>query len=175
MQSRSKEGCTANLCSLHIIPMDKCNELWVEQMKAEGKSNVAIASKLDVHPATIGRIVNREDIKARIDYCRDLIAKEAYAKSVQNVVQVINEYNDPTDDPDNKITLQRKQHGFTASMKVLESIGIVSGNSMAPTINNILNIQNSNIISPVVENLLKQSLASLSMDNVIDSEVDKDS
>jgi len=152
--------------------MDKCKELWVEQMSAEGMSQSAIARKLNVHPVTIGRVVNREDVKAKIEYCRTLIAQEAYAKSVANVIKVINEYDDPIEDSNDKLALQRKQHGFTASMRVAESIGVLPSNSMAPAVVNVLNIQNNNYVSPLVESLLKQSLNKLDNSNVIDSERD---
>ena len=135
-----------------------------------------IAKEVGVCRGTVYNALGSSEIREKIDRVRNEIAEKAYQKAASNVINAINTYEDDVEEKkrNDKIEVMKKQHGFTASMDVLRSIGVLPSNAMAPQITNILNVQNNTIVSPVVERLLNQSLNSISADQVIDCEVDTD-
>lgn len=139
--------------------MDECTTLYMTQLAAEGLDQTAIAEKLGVHPATVSRNMSKETIKAKIEYCKALIVEKAYEASVNNIVDVIENYKSKVADKDDKDGLMRREHGFKASLRVAESMGLIESRSQAGFTANVL-IQNNtqNIISPLVDKALSHAL-----------------
>lgn len=142
--------------------MDPCTSLHMQQLAIEGKSQTEIAAILSVDPSTVSRNLSDESIKAKIAYCRNELVAKAYSKSVDNVVKVIEDYQTPAA---NKDELVRREHGFKASLRVMESMGLIESRTQPAFVQNILVQNNNQYISPLTEKALSQALT------VVDAEI----
>jgi len=144
-----------------------------EQLKTEVAALAAsdctireIAQKLDVSASTVNRVLKDSDVKDIVEECKTILASRTYKKSIENIVNVIEDYDKPVTEAqmiDGKLKgdlYQRKEHGFKASLEVGRSIGLLPSHTLAPQITTILNVQNNQYITPVVMKAIKLSLAS---------------
>jgi predicted transcriptional regulator len=139
----------------HYNTMNECNKLYLSQLAIEGHSQAAIADKMGISSATVSRTLSDDNIKAKIAYCRNEIVEKAYDKSVDNVVQVIQDYNNKATDKDG---LMRKEHGFRASMRMLESMGLIESRTSPSFIQNILIQNNQTVVSPLVDQVISSTI-----------------
>ena len=114
-----------------------------------GVSQTTIAQSLGVSQSTISRLVGKQDVKALIER-ESLRLLEAVPQAVENLKALVNEM--PNIPPEQ---VKRKELGLKASIKLLESAGMLNTLSPSPTFVNIVNA-GTTIISPVVERLLEQ-------------------
>ena len=134
----------------------KGEELYITQQTILDKPVKVIAEEIGKHPATIARILSKSDIKAQVEHYRNKIAQEAYGHSAENVIQVVQDYKKPAKSKD---AMMRREHGFKSSLRILESMGILESRSQPAFVQQIFNTQVNNLVSPVVDRLLEQSIA----------------
>lgn len=146
-----------SVVNLPYNTMDACEKLRVGQMVIDGMSAKDIAPQMGCSEATIYRVIADKDVKARINHCRALIAEQAYTEAANNVIQVIKDYKSPANGED-RASLQAKDHGFKASVKVLESMGLLASQSPSLFVQQIYNTQVNNMVSPLVDQALARSL-----------------
>ncbi len=139
--------------------MDDCQKLQLGHWAAQGLPVAEIAKKIGCDPSTVYRNLSDEKIRLKVEYCRNLIVNESYQKAAENVNNAIQEYS-TTADP------IKKNHGYDASKRVLESIGVLPSHSQAPLVANILVQNNNQYISPIVDQVLSQALTG----NIIEAE-----
>jgi transposase-like protein len=114
-----------------------------------GESQTAIARTLGVSQSTISRLVNKGDVKALIER-ESLRLLEAIPQAVENLKALVNEMpNIP------KKEIKRLEPSLKATIKMLESAGMLNTPSPSPTFVNIVNA-GTTIISPVIERILQQ-------------------
>lgn len=132
--------------------MDKVNKDKLIALEyTHGKTQQEIANELNIGQATVSRKLNKAETKAYIEQVQAEFLSKALQTSADNIVSVIEGYKDSSSsDP---ISWQKREHGFRASSKVLESVGIFSGHAQSAYIISIFNSQ-TNIISPVIQQLL---------------------
>jgi predicted XRE-type DNA-binding protein len=115
---------------------------------AGGQSQAIIAQAVGVSQPTISRLANKGDVRAMIER-QSLSLLEGVPQAVENLKAQINEM--PNIPPEQ---VKRKELGLKASIKLLESAGLLNTPSPSPTFVNIINARTT-IISPVVERLLE--------------------
>jgi hypothetical protein len=152
------------------IPSELCHdvtpkEVFIATARAAGGSLRDIGLSLDTHKMVPSRALEKPSVRAIVDYCHEQLLQHAYKQSVQNVIGVIKEYETPAGTgKDGKVdgaTFQRKEHGFRASMKMLESIGLLpSGSNQSITIQQF-NTSNVTNVSPVVDAALRSTMLCL--------------
>lgn len=109
-----------------------------------------IAKKADCSIGTVS-IQSRGRLRELIEKVRTRVIDEALTDSAENVIHVIKNYrkNKATD----KGEEMEKSHGFAASMKNLESAGVLASNIQSLTIQQIYN-DNRNEIPESIRQLL---------------------
>ena len=134
-------------------------------MLIEGHTVAAVASAMDKNPMTIYRLMSDDQIKQKIEYCRNELVNKAFAKSVDNVVRTIEDYQSPAADKDG---LMRREHGFKASLRVMESMGLIESRTQPAFVQNILVQNNNQYISALTERALSHAMTSVDAE-IIDS------
>ncbi len=139
------------------------DNIIVAQKHLEGKTQDQIALEMGCSQPTITRRLNLPDTKAYIEKIQSEFLDETLQKAKDNIAGVIADYK--SCDPK---SYQDKEHGFKASMRVLESVGILSGHTQSYYFMSIFASQ-TNIISPVIQQVLS-SISGSSQDQPIDAE-----
>jgi IS30 family transposase len=131
------------------------DDIELAELRAAGCTLQTIATKKGIDKSTVSRKLNREEVKAYIEEIHSQLLKNQLPKSVDNIKFAINRYQ--------HIALQEKhklkptdltvlQHGYRASERMLESVGILP--SHIPVLQ-ILN-ESQTIINADVLNILQQ-------------------
>ncbi len=134
----------------------------IAQAHMEGKSPQAIANGLGIPREDVATALRTKPVKALMKELKDRLIYTSLPKAVSNVEEVIQDFSNPVElDIDLKPrsdSLQKKDMGFKASMKLMESAGLITS-SQAPVY--ITNINNSVNITPIINNLLDNELKSV--------------
>lgn len=131
---------------------------------AAGGTQKAIANQLGVDPATTCRIANKPATKELINQIHNDIIAQALAPAKDGIIKLIQDYYKPYDtelDPvtgqqkKTALSLQRKDHGFKAINRLLESVGVFPSHSTSVLIQQIF-ASGSFDVPEVVKQLLGQ-------------------
>ena len=131
---------------------DPTNQKIVAQLATAAIPNITIAEQIGVHPATVGRMLQKDAIKTIIEREQAKFIS-LLPDATNNVKQVVQDFYDPitkTYHPDNQV----RYFGFRASEKILESVGILGSTAPSTNIVNIFNQQNNLTLSPIIQSLL---------------------
>ncbi len=126
------------------------------RMRAAGQGVRTIADQLGCSHPTVVRSLQRQDVKQLIADIHAEMMIDAPQNAARNLRKLIADYPTLSEG-------QTKEHAFKASVKMLESIGVLPSHAPSQVTVNILNAENVNV-SPVVVNVLRQIGASLSGD-----------
>ena len=126
------------------------------RLRAAGQDVRSIGQRLGCHNSTVVRSLQRQDVKQLIADIHAEMMIDAPANAARNLRKLISDYPNLPEG-------QTKDHAFKASVKMLESIGVLPSHAPAQVTVNILNAESVNV-SPVVVNVLRQIGASLSGD-----------
>ena len=133
-------------------------DVQIAVQKASGSSDREIGRKWGMTRQGINEIVNRGDVKALIKEITNKMALKEGVKAYENISYCIDVYRKKKiDDMPKEKALQMRDHGFKASVKVLESLGIFESAKTSVNVQNITNTQN-NIVSPMMADLIKKHL-----------------
>lgn len=119
---------------------------------ASGKPQGQIALENNLSRKTVNQYASKPDIRAKIEAIQARLANEAYTAVADNLIGAVKAYK--TLKGDTPETMQRRDHGFKASVKVAESMGILPSHSQSILVQQVFNTQN-NFISPNVARLLE--------------------
>lgn len=149
-----------------IKPIDAKNierDLQVAEMSIRGMGTTEIATTTGMCPATVKRILEKDEIEAAISLVYRKMVSRTLEPAFEQVDRLVQNYETTEDKAE-------KEHGFKAIQRTLESSGVFTGNQ-APVHTQIINAQ-VNIMSPVVETLIdRYMLGPLSEENnIIDVE-----
>ena len=125
-------------------------DLIIVEGSVLGDKGRDIAEKAGCSPATVS-IYQRGRLKDLIEQVRTRVIDEALGVSADNVIHVIKNYK--ANQANNKGEEMEKSHGFTASMKNLESAGVLASNVQSVTIQQIYN-DNRNEIPESIKELI---------------------
>ena len=125
-------------------------DLIIVEGSVLGDKGRDIAQKAGCSPATVS-IYQRGRLKELIEQVRTRVIDEALGVSADNVIHVIKNYK--ANQANNKGEEMEKSHGFTASMKNLESAGVLASNVQSVTIQQIYN-DNRNEIPESIKELI---------------------
>ena len=125
-------------------------DLIIVEGSVLGDKGRDIAQKAGCSPATVS-IYQRGRLKDLIEQVRTRVIDEALSVSADNVIHVIKNYK--ANQANNKGEEMEKSHGFTASMKNLESAGVLASNVQSVTIQQIYN-DNRNEIPESIKELI---------------------
>lgn len=131
-------------------PLTTEQDLIIVEGSVLGDKGRDIAAKAGCSPATVS-IYQRGRLKELIEKVRTKVIDEALSVSADNVIHVIQNYQ--TNKATNKGEEMEKSHGFTASMKNLESAGVLASNVQSVTIQQIYN-DNRNEIPESIKELI---------------------
>ena len=131
-------------------PLTTEQDLIIVEGSVLGDKGRDIAAKAGCSPATVS-IYQRGRLKELIEQVRTRVIDEALNVSADNVIHVIQNYQ--TNKATNKGEEMEKSHGFTASMKNLESAGVLASNVQSVTIQQIYN-DNRNEIPESIKELI---------------------
>lgn len=144
-------------------PKTNAERVTMAVLYAAGVKQKEIAKSMGCTEANVSIILRRSDMRDIVELCRQQVVKNAYQKAMGNIVKSVSEYDQPVsvDDEGNasKEDLMRREHGFKASLKIAETVGVVSsGQGGSSVVNNIM-IDNMNMISPATSKLLDKHLS----------------
>ena len=131
-------------------PLTTEQDLIIVEGSVLGDKGRDIAQKAGCSPATVS-IYQRGRLKDLIEQVRTRVIDEALSVSADNVIHVIKNYK--ANQANNKGEEMEKSHGFTASMKNLESAGVLASNVQSVTIQQIYN-DNRNEIPESIKELI---------------------
>lgn len=131
-------------------PLTTEQDLIIVEGSVLGDKGRDIAAKAGCSPATVS-IYQRGRLKELIEQVRTRVIDEALNVSADNVIHVIQNYQ--TNKATNKGEEMEKSHGFSASMKNLESAGVLASNVQSVTIQQIYN-DNRNEIPESIKELI---------------------
>ena len=126
-------------------------DLIIVEGKVVGKTTDQIADEANCSTGAVSEH-SRGKLKGIIDTVRTRVINEALQVSADNVIHVIKNYR--TNKATDKGEEMEKSHGFTASMKNLESAGVLASNIQSLTIQQIYN-DNRNEIPENIKQLIE--------------------
>lgn len=141
-------------------------ELVIVEGKVAGHSTEQIAKNAGCATGTVSEH-SRGKLKELIETVRTKVIDEALSVSAENIIHVIKEYK--KNKAENKGKEMEKSHGFIASMKNLESAGVLASNIQSLTIQQIYN-DNRNEVPESIRQLL-DSVQKRDMCKSLDEEV----
>ena len=112
----------------------------------EGKPQRTIAKETGSSQATVSRTLQREDAKARIEAAVNELIETSLDPAKKNIARLIQNYWDETDP-------KRLDHGYKATVKLLEAVGILPARTTSVLIQNIVNAETP-LIPPIIQKLL---------------------
>lgn len=95
--------------------------LQIADERMNGATLQEIASKEGVHESTISRKLSRPEVKAYLESIHQRIITEGISKATENLIHAVNSYKSKNADH------QLKEHGFKASIKLMEASGLLPG------------------------------------------------
>lgn len=107
--------------------------LQIADERMNGATLQEIASKEGVHESTISRKLSKPEVKAYLDRLQSNLIEKTLPIAADNIHHCIESYK--TKDQDS----QAREHGFKASLKVMESAGLLPGNQQSIYIQQIYN------------------------------------
>lgn len=121
---------------------------------AAGIPQYQVAAQLGVHPSTVSRAAAKPDTKTLINTIHQALIDSALQPAQANISRSIQDYYSlpvNTDDSGRALPqdLQRKDHGFKASIRLLEAAGILPSHAQSILIQQIFNQFSTEIPEPV--------------------------
>lgn len=109
-------------------------DMIIAEARANGLSLSEIERTTGVNDATAGRHLQKPDVKAQIERIQAKVMEEAAESSADNIIHAITSYKakDIKNDP------QLREHGYKASNRMLEVMGIFPSHTPSTFIQQII-------------------------------------
>ena len=122
-------------------------DMAIAEARVSGKSLQEIATPANVHESTISRRLAKTEVREYIEHLHQDLIASSLGKAVGNIYHAINSYVTGAtikaitkDGKEIDLTdTQLREHGFKASLKLAESVGILPAQAQTILINNIYN------------------------------------
>lgn len=109
-------------------------DLSIAEAKAEGKSLRQIQTSTGIDHATVHyKLKTKPELKAYIEKLQLVLINKTLSKAVGNIHNVVNNYLKAPDDS------RKCDHGFKASIRLMESVGLLPGQAQSIYIQQIYN------------------------------------
>jgi len=126
--------------------------------RASGLSCREIGKRYDLSCQMVSEICQRGDVRQFIEEITKSLALNEGMTAYKNVAHAIDSYQKKsTNDLNKEDRIQLREHGYKASVRVLESLGVLESQKTSISIQNITNTQN-NVVSPMMADLIKKHL-----------------
>jgi hypothetical protein len=129
----------------------------------QGKSQDEIAATIGMNQCTVSRALKTKEVNALIEAGFKELSG-SWSKAVSNVKTLVEDYDKPIPEKYGKKELQKKEHGFKASIKLLESMGIVPSNTQPIYIQQNFQQNNNTFISPIVSKAIDMAIQDVAID-----------
>ena len=139
--------------------------LQIADERMNGATLQEIASKEGVHESTISRKLSRPEVKAYLDRLQSNLIEKTLPIAADNIHRCIESYK--TKDKEDS---QAREHGFKASLKVMESAGLLPGNQQSIYIQQVYN-DNRSEMPDIVKDLFNRVTGS-SKANLLNEPID---
>lgn len=134
-------------------------DVMIAKRAVDGATNAQISREFDISSGRVSQILNREDIKDIVDRAHARLVSHTLPTAVENIHHAVLQYQTTKDKTE-------KDHGFRASEKVLESAGLLAGNSTSIVHQTYIETQ-TNVMSPVIEKLLQKHFQGFILDKPV--------
>lgn len=141
-------------------------DIEIAEAIAAGETTRQIAAVTGLHHSTIARKAHSKDIRAFIEAINERVINESLPVAVSNIQYAINEYQkkEAKEDP------QLRDHGFKASTRIMESVGLLPAHAPSTLIQNIYNDNRTQVVAPILETVLGRYLPDQAQAPVIDAQ-----
>ena len=141
--------------------------LQIADERMNGSTLQEIASKEGCHESTISRKLSKPEVKAYLDRLQSHLIEKTLPIAADNIHHCIESYK--TKDKEDS---QAREHGFKASLKVMESAGLLPGNQQSIYIQQVYN-DNRSEMPDIVKDLFNRVTGSKQANllDVIEAEV----
>jgi phage terminase small subunit len=129
-----------------------------------GSTLQEIASKEGVHESTISRKLSKPEVKAYLEELQARLVSKTLSKAVDNIHEVVEGYKTAPDES------KRCEHGFKASLRLMESTGLLTSNQQSIYIQQIYN-DNRTEMPEIVKELFNRVTAA-PQTNLLDDAID---
>jgi len=125
-----------------------------------------IASKIGCSAATVCCTAKKPEVKELIEQAQKRLLSETLETATCNIIGLVNDYDKPPVSPENEdkevvdYNKQRKDHGFRATIKILESAGMLPSHAPSLHVQNIYN-QTTIQLTPLVQGILDKFAGSI--------------
>jgi predicted transcriptional regulator len=116
-------------------------------LRLEGKTHSAIANEVGTSVVTVCRHLNKKEMKVLIENIRNDIISETLGDAAENVKMAIKNYRNPQKETiitkggekAEIIDKQLRDHGFKASLAMMQGVGVIPSAAPATYIQNVYN------------------------------------
>lgn len=148
-------------------------EAQIAVLSAQGLSSREIGRRVGCNHKTVASKQDREDIRELIENTRISIFKDALNDAAENIKHVVKNYK--TNKCTDKSEEIEKSHGFTASLKLNESAGVLASNIQSLTIQQIYNDNRTEVpesVRQLFDAIQKRDMCGVISNDVVEGEVE---
>ena len=132
------------------MPRLSTTDLTIAKERAKGKTFRQIETITGMDHSTIHHHVKKPDIKALIEEIQNRVINQAASQAADNIIHAVTSYKSKNIKKDPQL----RDHGYKASVQMMQGMGILPSHTQSQM---IININNSGqmVISPDIINILK--------------------
>lgn len=140
--------------------MTPAQQAIIVEQSIQGASVRDIAPMIQVHPSTVARARLQPEAQAQIAKIKAQLLDQAAQQSADNIIHVVQNYKagikevigyDKEGNPIEGVNTQLRDHGYKASVLILQSTGLLP-HTQGPT---LVQINNNVVLSPALERIMK--------------------
>ena len=114
-------------------------DIQLAEQRAEGLPLHEIARQNGFHESTASRKLQKPEIKALVERIQAELIKTSIPQAAENIRHAVEQYKPQAALPTNQRDSQLREHGFKASQRLLESVGILPSHTPSVLIQQIFN------------------------------------
>ena len=138
--------------------------LQIAEDRANGATLKEIASQNGFHESSASRKLSKPEVKAYLEELQARLVSKTLSKAVDNIHEVVEGYKTAPDES------KRCEHGFKASLRLMESTGLLTSNQQSIYIQQIYN-DNRTEMPDIVKELFNRVTAAPQV-NLLDDAID---
>ena len=138
--------------------------LQIADERIQGATLQEISSVRGLHESTISKKLSKPEVKAYLDKLQSELIAKTLPQAVDNIHQAIEGYKTAPDES------KKCEHGFKASLRLMESAGLLTSNQQSIYIQQIYN-DNRTEMPDIVKELFSR-VTGASQINLLDNAID---